>query len=187
MPIIIRLRSNLGVWRFNVPTGSPVNSSDLINVLKSQSENLTFTSELSLRQFPSTSTPPPLPPGDLLPHLPNGTMIYGYVTPDSLSPDAKKDGSEGMKKKFQYGRYGYLYGSYLSDNKVRVDFIYEPQQGVGSGGFEMISGSEEEEERVGALAEALGVKKVGWIFGHPPREEGFVFSSEEVIMAAEMQ
>ena len=55
--------------------------------------------QLSLRQFPSTSTPPPLPPGDLLPHLPNGTMIYGYVTPDSLSPDAKKDGSEGMKKK----------------------------------------------------------------------------------------
>lgn len=31
------------------------------------------------------------------------------------------------------------------------------------------------------------MKKVGWIFGHPPREEGFVFNSEEVIMAAEMQ
>lgn len=30
-------------------------------------------------------------------------------------------------------------------------------------------------------------KKVGWIFAHPPREEGFLFSSAEVITAATLQ
>lgn len=29
--------------------------------------------------------------------------------------------------------------------------------------------------------------KVGWIFAHPPREEGFLFSSAEVITAATLQ
>ncbi|CAN0175326.1 unnamed protein product, partial [Phaeothamnion confervicola] len=29
--------------------------------------------------------------------------------------------------------------------------------------------------------------QVGWIFAHPPREEGFVFSSAEIITAAEFQ
>ena len=31
------------------------------------------------------------------------------------------------------------------------------------------------------------LKKVGWIFAHPPREEGFLFSSAEVITAATLQ
>lgn len=31
------------------------------------------------------------------------------------------------------------------------------------------------------------MKKVGWIFAHPPREEGFLFSSAEVITAATLQ
>jgi hypothetical protein len=26
-------------------------------------------------------------------------MIYGYVTPNSISPEKKKDGAEGIKKK----------------------------------------------------------------------------------------
>lgn len=30
-------------------------------------------------------------------------------------------------------------------------------------------------------------RKVGWIFAHPPREEGFLFSSAEVITAATLQ
>lgn len=31
------------------------------------------------------------------------------------------------------------------------------------------------------------LNKVGWIFAHPPREEGFLFSSSEVISAATLQ
>ncbi|MGK3761956.1 MAG: nuclear protein localization family protein 4, partial [Bacillariaceae sp.] len=33
----------------------------------------------------------------------------------------------------------------------------------------------------------MGLKKVGWIFGHPPREDGLVFTAAEIIMAAELQ
>lgn len=31
------------------------------------------------------------------------------------------------------------------------------------------------------------IYKVGWIFAHPPREEGFLFSAAEVITAATLQ
>lgn len=34
---------------------------------------------------------------------------------------------------------------------------------------------------------AIPMLKVGWIFAHPPREEGFLFSSAEVITAATLQ
>lgn len=37
------------------------------------------------------------------------------------------------------------------------------------------------------IAKLLGLKKVGWIFGHPPREDGLVFTAAEIIMAAELQ
>jgi hypothetical protein len=30
-------------------------------------------------------------------------MIYGYVTPASISPDAKKGGAEGIEKKVRRG------------------------------------------------------------------------------------
>lgn len=39
-------------------------------------------------------------------------------------------------------------------------------------------------EKVDALVAALGLTKVGWIFAHPPREEGFIFSGLEVMLAA---
>ena len=37
------------------------------------------------------------------------------------------------------------------------------------------------------IAKLLGLQKVGWIFGHPPREDGIVLTTAEVIMAAELQ
>lgn len=33
----------------------------------------------------------------------------------------------------------------------------------------------------------LGLRKVGWIFAHPPREKGFFFSGPEILFAAEQQ
>jgi hypothetical protein len=33
-------------------------------------------------------------------------MIYGYVTPNSISPEKKKEGAEGIKKKVRWGYVG---------------------------------------------------------------------------------
>ncbi len=37
------------------------------------------------------------------------------------------------------------------------------------------------------LAELMGMRRVGWIVSHPPREKGFFLSAAEVIAAAELQ
>ena len=37
------------------------------------------------------------------------------------------------------------------------------------------------------MAAYLGKKKVGLLFAHPPREDGFFFSGFEVLLAAELQ
>ncbi len=46
---------------------------------------------------------------------------------------------------------------------------------------------DEDEAKVEELAHYLGLSKIGWVFAHPPREEGYVFSSAEVLTAAELQ
>ena len=87
---------------------------------------------------------------------------------------------------FQRQRVGFLYGSFEPENKVKVEAIYEPPQEIDSEqGFVLLD--DENEERVENLAEMLGLKRVGWIVGHPPREDGFVLSANEVILAAELQ
>lgn len=73
--------------------------------------------------------------------------------------------------------------------KVVVEAIYEPPQEAdpdAAEGFVALD-DPEEEERVEQLASLLGLTRVGWIVGHPPREEGFQLSAAEVIMAAELQ
>jgi len=73
-------------------------------------------------------------------------------------------------------------------NKVRVEAIYEPPQQVDSETAEgFVPLDDPKEEVVDRIAELLGLTKVGWICSHEPREEGFVLSSAEVIMAAEYQ
>lgn len=72
--------------------------------------------------------------------------------------------------------------------KVIVEAIYEPPQEAdaeAAEGFVMLE--DPNEENVENLAKMLGLQRVGWIVGHPPREEGFQLSSAEVIMAAELQ
>ncbi len=76
----------------------------------------------------------------------------------------------------------------VKNKKVVVEAIYEPPQEAAPdtpGGFVMLD--DPMEETVDNLASLLGLTKVGWIFGHPPREEGFQMSAAEVIMAAELQ
>ena len=98
---------------------------------------------------------------------------------------------------FQRQRFGYLYGTFEEEDggekgeakgktKVRVECIYEPPQEANpNGGFFPLEN--EDQDKVEQLASMLRLKKVGWIFGHPPREKGFQLSSTEVIMGAELQ
>ncbi|CAM9751683.1 unnamed protein product [Chrysoparadoxa australica] len=86
---------------------------------------------------------------------------------------------------FHQCRMGYLYGYFEEDNKVKVECAYEPPQRGFAAGFELLD--DPREEVVEQLAQLLGLRKVGWIFAHPPREEGFQFSSSEVLMAADLQ
>eukprot|EP00980_Cylindrotheca_fusiformis_P023527 scaffold10571_cov154-Cylindrotheca_fusiformis.AAC.5 len=98
-------------------------------------------------------------------------------------------------RRFQFSRkrFGLLYGKFLeaeegAEKKTVVEAIYEPPQTADpdtAEGFEMLD--DPMEDTVEKIAELCGLRKVGWIFGHPPREEGFVLSASEVIMAAEMQ
>lgn len=87
---------------------------------------------------------------------------------------------------FHRARMGYLYGSFTDDDtKVRVECVYEPPQENYPEGFDVLD--DPKADTVEALAGLLGLKRVGWIFAHPPREEGFLFSSAEVITAATLQ
>jgi len=118
---------------------------------------------------------------------------------------------------FQRQRFGYLYGKFINEDhdpdqqpqtetlfgthlpgtetiigaknqKVVVEAIYEPPQTADPDAAEgFIALDDPMEDKVEALASLLGLQKVGWIFGHPPREKGFQLSSAEIIMAAELQ
>jgi nuclear protein localization family protein 4 len=98
-------------------------------------------------------------------------------------------------RRFQFSRkrFGFLYGKYVEaeeggEKKTIVEAIYEPPQIADQNaaeGFEMLD--DPMEDTVEQIAQMCGLQKVGWIFGHPPREDGFVLSASEVIMAAEMQ
>lgn len=72
--------------------------------------------------------------------------------------------------------------------KVIVEAIYEPPQEAdpeAAEGYVVLD--DPDEENVESLAEMLGLRRVGWIVGHPPREEGFQLSASEIITAAEFQ
>lgn len=88
---------------------------------------------------------------------------------------------------FQRKRIGFLYGTFEENNtKVRVEAIYEPPQQPdpnAAEGFEQLE--DPLEVTVEQMAQLCGLRKVGWIFGHAPRES--VLTSAEIIMAAELQ
>jgi len=97
-------------------------------------------------------------------------------------------------RRFQFSRkrFGYLYGRFVEseegDMKAVVEAIYEPPQIAdpeAAEGFEMLD--DPVESTVEQIAQQCELQRVGWIFGHPPREDGFVLNASEVIMAAEMQ
>lgn len=63
--------------------------------------------------------------------------------------------------------------------------IYEPPQECTDSSFTLLE--DPQQERVDALAALMGLKRVGWVVAHPPREQGFVLSGNEVLTAAELQ
>lgn len=83
---------------------------------------------------------------------------------------------------FSQCRLGFLYGRFDDKNQAQVEVVYEPPQEGSAEGFALLD--DPRAERVAELAEALQLTKVGWIFAHPPREEGFIFSGSEVTVAA---
>jgi len=98
-------------------------------------------------------------------------------------------------QRFQFARkrFAFLYGKYeASDDseakKTIVEAIYEPPQEPDSDAAEGFAQLEDPlEDKVEEIAKLLGLQKVGWIFGHPPRNDGTVLTAAEVIMAAELQ
>eukprot|EP00566_Odontella_aurita_P012646 CAMPEP_0113572206 /NCGR_PEP_ID=MMETSP0015_2-20120614/25969_1 /TAXON_ID=2838 /ORGANISM="Odontella" /LENGTH=495 /DNA_ID=CAMNT_0000475219 /DNA_START=141 /DNA_END=1628 /DNA_ORIENTATION=- /assembly_acc=CAM_ASM_000160 len=128
----------------------------------------------------------------------------------SLDTDSANDFQGYLRRfNFQRNRFGFLYGRFVDEEvdekdkpkkmddraaeppknqKVIVEAIYEPPQEAdpdAAEGFRVLD--DDDEETVENLASMLGLRRVGWIFGHPPREEGFQLSAAEVIMAAELQ
>lgn len=63
--------------------------------------------------------------------------------------------------------------------------MYEPHQENTEVAFEILA--DPLEDRVTSIASLLGLKKVGMIFAHPPREKGYQFSGYEILTAAELQ
>jgi len=104
----------------------------------------------------------------------------------SMDTNSMKDFENYMRQlDFQRLRVGYLYGTMSQDNKVRVECIYEPPQDSNNTSFVLLD--DPLQDRVNIIAGMLGLKKVGWVFAHPPREKGFNFSSQEIIVTAEQQ
>jgi nuclear protein localization protein 4 homolog len=106
---------------------------------------------------------------------------------------------------FQRKRMAFLYGKFVpmdedamdttSSNstttkkmKTIVEAIYEPPQEIDPDAAEgFVQLEDEKEEKVEQLAQMLGLTKVGWIFAHAPREDGFVMNAAEILMTAELQ
>lgn len=109
------------------------------------------------------------------------------------SPSIQNFQSYLQRFQFARKRFAFLYGKYeVSDDsgakKTIVEAIYEPPQEPDSDaaeGFEQLE--DPLEDKVEEIAKLLGLKKVGWIFGHPPRKDGIVLTAAELIMAAELQ
>lgn len=84
------------------------------------------------------------------------------------------------------GAAGVAAGTGTGDPKhTTVVAIYEPPQESSASSFELLP--DPLAARTAQLAELMGLRRVGWIVSHPPREKGFFLSAQEVIAAAELQ
>lgn len=120
-------------------------------------------------------------------------FVYRMKNPDksfctkvSVNEDSQINFAHYMQIfEFRKIRVGYCYGRFEADNSVRVEYIYEPPQE--STDLSFIVHDDPYADRVTALSDMLGMKKVGWILAHPPREKGFQLSGREILFTAEQQ
>lgn len=119
--------------------------------------------------------------------------LYGRFVDEEDDDDIDGDGEDKKDDNIKSGWGARLPTSDTAkktkkNSKVIVEAIYEPPQEAdpeAAEGFVILE--DPDEETVENLAQMLGLQRVGWIIGHPPREEGFQLSAAEIIMAAELQ
>uniref|UniRef100_A0A8I6X491 MPN domain-containing protein n=1 Tax=Hordeum vulgare subsp. vulgare TaxID=112509 RepID=A0A8I6X491_HORVV len=93
---------------------------------------------------------------------------------------------------FAVKRAGFLYGRVDAETKeVLVDFIYVPPQ-QGSSDVVQLMRDADEEARLDAIADGLGMRRVGFVFmqavGRKASETGeYTLSNSEVVQAAQLQ
>lgn len=116
---------------------------------------------------------------------------FGYLYGKFIDEPMSKEELEKMPKRetlFGTELPGTEIKNIRKNLKVLVEAVYEPPQEADPNAPEgFVALDDPMEEQVETIANLLGLRKVGWIFGHPPREKGFQMSSAEVIMAAELQ
>ncbi|KAJ6792475.1 NPL4-like protein 2 [Iris pallida] len=89
---------------------------------------------------------------------------------------------------FSVKRGGFMYGRVKEDGAVEVDFVYEPPQ-QGSEDALLLLRDADEEALVEAIADGLGMKRVGFVFSQAVGREGkgeYTLSAREVIQATEL-
>lgn len=89
---------------------------------------------------------------------------------------------------FGVKRGGVMYGTVSAEGKVEVNFIYEPPQ-QGTEENLILLRSKDEEIYVEAIAGALGMRRVGFIFTQTisQNKKDYTMSNAEVLQAAELQ
>ncbi|KAF3579677.1 hypothetical protein DY000_02031858 [Brassica cretica] len=88
---------------------------------------------------------------------------------------------------FAVKRGGFMYGSVSEGGEVEVNFVYEPpQQGMEDNLILMRDA--EEEKRVDAIAQGLGMRRVGFIFSQTVTQDKkeYTLSNVEVLLAAQL-
>lgn len=81
-----------------------------------------------------------------------------------------------------------MYGTITNSSAVNIDFIYEPPQ-AGTQDELILLRDEDEERIVDAIAEGMGMRRVGFVFTQAVGREGkgeYTMSRKEVAQAAEL-
>jgi nuclear protein localization family protein 4 len=88
---------------------------------------------------------------------------------------------------FAVKRGGFMYGVVTEEGKVEVNFIYEPPQ-QGTGEDLLLLRDPDEEKLVDAIACAMGMRRVGFIFTQTIMQDkkDYTMSNREVLQAAEL-
>jgi hypothetical protein len=87
---------------------------------------------------------------------------------------------------FSIKRGGVLYGTIGEGGEVLVHAIYEPPQQGTADSLRMERG-DRDEAAADAVADALGWRKVGWIYSQSTKERDFICSAEEICQMAAIQ